>query len=48
MRYANVFSLDAQGHPVADHSAVSRTERDVGAETVLSGWEDRHWIEGEP
>ena len=48
MRYADVFSLDAQGHPVADLSAVSRMERDVGAEPVLSGWEDRHWNEGEP
>ena len=34
MRYADVFSFDAQGHPVADLSAVSGIERDVGDEPV--------------
>ena len=48
MRYADVFSFDAQGHPVADLSAVSGIERDVGDEPLLSGWEDRLWNEGEP
>jgi inward rectifier potassium channel len=48
MRYADVFSFDAQGHPVADLAAVSGIERDVGDEPLLSGWEDRHWNEGEP
>jgi hypothetical protein len=48
VRYADVFSFDAQGHPVADLSAVRRMERDVGAEPVLSGWDGRHWNEGEP
>jgi hypothetical protein len=46
MRYADLFLFDAEGHPVADLAAVSRMERDVGAEPVLSGWEDRHWNEG--
>jgi inward rectifier potassium channel len=43
MRYADVLSFDADGNAVADLSAISRIERDVGPEPPVSGWEDRNW-----
>jgi inward rectifier potassium channel len=46
MRYADLLSFDAYGQPVADLSAVSRLEPDVGPEPTQSGWDDRHWSEG--
>ena len=46
MRYAGALSLDAEGHPVADLSALSRVERDIGPEPPLSGWDDQNWDEG--
>jgi inward rectifier potassium channel len=47
MRYADVLSVDADGHAVADLAAVSRMEPDVGPEPTQSGWEDRSWREAE-
>ena len=46
MRYAELVSFDADGHPVADLSAVSRLEPDVGPEPLRSGWQDQS--QGEP
>jgi inward rectifier potassium channel len=43
MRYAELISFDENGHPVADLSAVSRLERDVGPEPPTTGWEDQNW-----
>jgi inward rectifier potassium channel len=45
MRYAELVSFGADGHPVADLSAVSRLEPDVGPEPPLTGWQDRSWDE---
>jgi len=43
MRYADLVSFDENGHPVADLSAVSRLEQDVGPEPPQTGWQDRNW-----
>jgi len=48
MRYADLLSFDATGHPVVDLSAVNRLEQDVGPEPSLSGWEGRRWNGPEP
>jgi inward rectifier potassium channel len=40
-RYAEILSIDAAGNAVADLSAVSRIEHDVGPEPPMSGWDDR-------
>jgi inward rectifier potassium channel len=45
MRYAELVSFDTEGRPVADLSAVSRLEPDIGPEPPLTGWQDRSWIE---
>jgi inward rectifier potassium channel len=45
MRYADLVSFDAHGHPLADLSAVSRLERDIGPEPPQTGWQDRSWNE---
>jgi inward rectifier potassium channel len=41
MRYAEILSIDAAGNAVADLSAVSRIEHDIGPEPLMSGWDDR-------
>ncbi|HXA21059.1 MAG TPA: ion channel [Acetobacteraceae bacterium] len=45
MRYAELVSLDEKGHPVADLTAVSRLEQDIGPEPPQTGWQDRNWTE---
>ena len=40
MRYAELVSFGADGHPVADLSAVSRLEPDVGPEPPRTGWQE--------
>jgi inward rectifier potassium channel len=45
MRYAELVSFDAHGHPLADLSAVSRLEPDIGPEPPQTGWQDRDWDE---
>jgi inward rectifier potassium channel len=45
MRYMELVSFDADGNPVADLSAVSRVERDIGPEPLQTGWQDRTWKE---
>jgi len=45
MRYADLVSFDSTGHPVADLSAVSRLEPDIGAEPPRTGWQDQSWSE---
>src|SRR5689334_13558140 len=45
MRYADLVSFDAHGHPLADLSAVSRLEPDIGPEPPQTGWQDRSWNE---
>jgi inward rectifier potassium channel len=45
MRYADLVSFDSTGHPVADLSAVSRLEPDIGPEPPRTGWQDRSWSE---
>ena len=45
MRYADLVSFDEGGHPVADLSAVSRVEHDIGPEPPQTGWQDRDWNE---
>ena len=45
-RYAAAISLNAEGCPVADLSALSRVEPDIGPEPLQSGWEDQNWDEG--
>ena len=47
MRYSDVLSVDASGGAVADLSAISRMEPDVGPEPPVSGWEDRSWGDAE-
>jgi inward rectifier potassium channel len=44
-RYADLVSFDTQGHPLADLSAVSRLEPDIGPEPPQTGWQDRSWNE---
>jgi inward rectifier potassium channel len=44
-RYVDILSVDTKGNAVADLSAVSRTEHDIGPELTLSGWDDRNWGE---
>jgi inward rectifier potassium channel len=45
MRYAELMSFDDEGHPIADLSAISRLERDIGPEPPRTGWQDRNWNE---
>jgi inward rectifier potassium channel len=40
MRYAELVSFDSEGHPLADLSAISRLESDVGPEPPRTGWQD--------
>jgi inward rectifier potassium channel len=47
MRYADVLSFGTDGNAVADLSAISRIERDVGPEPQVSGWDDRNWDQAE-
>jgi inward rectifier potassium channel len=48
MRYAELLSVDAAGNAVADLSAVSRMEPDIGPEPPMSGWDDGNWNEAGP
>ncbi len=41
IRHAEILSIEAAGNAVADLSAVSRMEHDVGPEPSLSGRDDR-------
>jgi inward rectifier potassium channel len=45
MRYTELLSVDRKGNAVADLSAVSRIERDVGPEPPMAGWDDGNWNE---
>lgn len=40
MRYVDAMSFDADGHPVADLSAVGQLERDIGPEPAVAGWQE--------
>jgi inward rectifier potassium channel len=48
MRYAELLSVDREGNAVADLSAVSRLERDIGPERPMSGWDDGNWNVANP
>jgi hypothetical protein len=45
MRYVEAITLDAEGHPIGDLSAVGLIERDIGAEPPQTGWQNRTWSE---
>jgi inward rectifier potassium channel len=40
MRYVNLISVDAEGHPTADLHELSQIERDTGPEPPRAGWVD--------